>query len=97
MVSYILLKHRTVRRRYTLPNVLSSLARRVSTFIFLHEIPRALALASSARPRAHHRGRAVVVMYGDGVAVPGVVLHDRRVDVEGVITIHRVPLRALVA
>ena len=70
------------------------LAARFQAFIFLHEIP--LGLASSARPRAHHRGRAVVVMDGDG-AVTGVMLRNRMVGVEGVITSHRVPVRALVA
>ena len=62
------------------------LAARFQAFIFLHEIP--LGLASSARPRAHHRGRAVVVMDGDG-AVTGVMLRNRMVGVEGVITSHR--------
>ena len=61
-------------------------------YIFLHEI----GLASSARARAHHRGRAVVVMDGDG-AVAGVMLRTRMVGVEGVITSHRVRVRALVA
>ena len=70
------------------------LAARFQAFIFLHEIP--LGLASSARPRAHHRGRAVVVMDGDG-AVTGVMLRNRMVGVEGVITSHRVRVRALVA
>ena len=70
------------------------LAARFQAFIFLHEIP--LGLASSARPRAHHRGRAVVVMDGDG-AVAGVMLRTRMVGVEGVITSHRVRVRALVA
>ena len=65
---------------------LHMLAARFQAFIFLHEIP--LGLASSARPRAHHRGRAVVVMDGDG-AVTGVMLRNRMVGVEGVITSHR--------